>query len=266
MSGDERGTRAHRPGAPRLRRRPWRACGCGGFSYVFVLAMVAALSLGLSAVGAVWQTEVRRERERELLFVGQQYREALNRYAKESPAGTPRHPEKLEDLLLDRRSAAIRRHLRRPFVDPMTGKADWGLIRQNGRIVGVFSKASGTPLMAKGFPTELTGFDKAASYSEWRFVADNVRLAPAASAAKVATGPGPAGGPAQGPAPPGGPPPQQEEEPSIPTPPPPCIGEFDAAVSQCWSNSGSTGQNAACEAKAQRVYDACQQRRLFGPR
>ena len=47
-----------------------------GFTYLTVLFMVAILAGGLALIGEVWHTSAMREKEAELLFVGQQYRKA----------------------------------------------------------------------------------------------------------------------------------------------------------------------------------------------
>lgn len=235
-------------------------------TYVLALCLVATLAWGLSVVGVWWRQQVVREYERDLIFAGQQFREALNRYARESPTGTPRHPEKLEDLLADRRSGGVRRHLRRVFPDPFTGSTRWGLVRQGGRIVGVYSEATGRPLMKAGFPKELAGFAMASSYADWQFVADGVQIAPRPDLPVGAGGAPAAAAGSGGPAPPRGGAPVEPEIPSIPNRPTPCLAEYDAAVARCWSDAASAEQNAACEASAQRVANACTQQRLYGPR
>ena len=61
------------PDRPIPARRPRHA----GFTYVGLLIAVAVLGVGLAAVGQVWSTAAAREKERELLFVGNQYRAAI---------------------------------------------------------------------------------------------------------------------------------------------------------------------------------------------
>jgi type II secretory pathway pseudopilin PulG len=45
-----------------------------GFTYVAVLILLAVLSAGLASVGTMWHTQAQREREEELLFIGEQFR------------------------------------------------------------------------------------------------------------------------------------------------------------------------------------------------
>jgi type II secretory pathway pseudopilin PulG len=148
--------------------RPRAARRQAGVTYLMLLALVFLMGLGLAGVAAYWQTTAQREKEKELLFIGQQFRSALVSYA----ASAKQYPEALEQLLNDERSPTVRRHLRRIYADPLTGKADWGLIRRGGRIIGVYSLAPGSPLIRDGFPKELTDFARAEGYGDWRFQAE----------------------------------------------------------------------------------------------
>ena len=71
-----------------------------GFTYLTVLFMVALMGAGLALAGEVWHTSVLREKEAELLYVGHQYRKAIERYVL---AGPRQYPRTLEDLLKDQR-------------------------------------------------------------------------------------------------------------------------------------------------------------------
>ena len=44
-----------------------------GFTYVWVLALVAVLGIGLAAIGPMWHDDVKREREKDALRIGQLY-------------------------------------------------------------------------------------------------------------------------------------------------------------------------------------------------
>lgn len=140
------------------------------------------MGLALARVGEVWRTNAQRERERELLFVGEQFRDALRAYAAFGQ-GPQRYPQNLEQLLLDDRLPSVSRHLRRIYFDPMTGKAQWGLVRRDGRIVGVHSLSSAVPLQRAGFPAEIAEFASAETYADWRFLAEATPKAPGTPAA-----------------------------------------------------------------------------------
>jgi type II secretory pathway pseudopilin PulG len=162
-----------------------------GFTYVGVLVLVAMLGFVLAGAGQAWRHQAQRERETELLFAGTQIRAAIASYLANSP-GAPEHPPTLEALLEDRRLPVGRRHLRRIYADPMTGRADWELVLAAGRIIGVHSRAEGVPFRRAGFDTELAEFAAAATYRDWRFVVTG-----AAASAALASAPGAAGTVAQ---------------------------------------------------------------------
>lgn len=142
-----------------------------GYTYLMLLFGVAAMGLFAAGAAEGWATLAQRERERELLFAGNQYREALRRYYAAIPDAAQRHPAKLEDLLEDTRFAGMRRHLRQLYPDPMTGQADWVLLRQGEHIVGVHSRATGKPMKQSGFEKRDEEFAGAGSYIDWKFVA-----------------------------------------------------------------------------------------------
>ena len=103
----------------------------------------------LATLGVQWQQAAQREREAELLFRGQQLREALQRFHDQTPAGQQALPLTLQDLLSDPRQAEPRHHLRRLYADPFTGAADWALLRTaDGGITGVHSRSS-RPLLRR---------------------------------------------------------------------------------------------------------------------
>ena len=126
-----------------------------GFTYLWVLLAVALLGLGLAVGVQVFATAQQREQERELLAIGRQFRAAIARYREtRTAAGKQEYPATLDDLLLDRRFPDLRRYLRKEFVDPMTGRAEWGLVRVAGRIVGVHSVSERMPIKQHRFEPE----------------------------------------------------------------------------------------------------------------
>lgn len=159
-----------------------------GFTYVGVLIGVVILGLVLASVGMTWRHHAQREKEAELLFVGRQYRAAIESFLRASP-GAAELPRSLEDLIEDRRFPQIRRHLRKLFPDPMTGGTDWELIKSGGRIVGVASRSGGMPFRLAGFSTAEDSFAEAQSYRDWRFVASSTSKGPGAAGATVAAAP-----------------------------------------------------------------------------
>ena len=141
----------------------------GGFTYIGLLIAVALMSIGLAAVGHVWSTTMKRERERELLFAGAQFRLAIGRYYEGSP-GAKQYPRRLEELIEDQRFPVVKRHLRKIYLDPMTGKPNWGLIVQGDQILGVHSQSTDQPLKNANFDASDNSFAGSNSYSDWQFV------------------------------------------------------------------------------------------------
>lgn len=165
-----------------------RSVRTGGFTYVGLLLAVAIMAAGLAAIGEVASTVAKRDREAELLFVGDQFARAIADYAAASP-GAQQYPPSLEDLLADKRYPTVRRHLRRIYADPMTGRPDWTLVRgPQGGIVGLHSKSMDRPLKIAGFPKGYEAFNGATSYAAWEFV-------PAATDARLSLKPGAPGTP-----------------------------------------------------------------------
>lgn len=111
----------------RIGERPGRRAPARGFSYLGLLFFLALTAAALAALGQRWSTAAQRERERELLFRGQAIVRAIESYAAATP-GRPAYPQRLEDLLEDRRGPQPRHHLRQRYADPFTGEADWLLI------------------------------------------------------------------------------------------------------------------------------------------
>jgi type II secretory pathway pseudopilin PulG len=154
-----------------------------GFTYVAMLVSVAIIGIGLAGTAEVWSLAQQREKEAELLFVGNQYREAIGRYYDATPGGGKRYPQKLEYLLEDNRYPMPRRHLRKLYADPLTGKTEWGLMEApDGGIIGVYSLSTGTPLKQAEFGNKDRTFHQGTSYSEWRFFHEPELEAPTVSA------------------------------------------------------------------------------------
>jgi type II secretory pathway pseudopilin PulG len=150
-----------------------------GAALLMVIFLVALIGILLTVAGRVWRTERQREKEAELIAVGNEIARAIARYQAASPQATREYPERLNELLVDRRQPVLVRHLRRLYRDPMTGKVDWGLVKDaSGRITGVYSVATGEPLKQSGFSGSRQRFNNARKYSDWTFIAE-VSNAPA---------------------------------------------------------------------------------------
>ena len=142
--------------------------GGKGFTYLTVLFIVAFMGVGLAVIGEVWHTAALREKEAELLFVGNQYRRAIERYYLSGPR---QYPRTLSDLLKDPRKPATERYLRQIYPDPITGKDEWGIVKApDGGIMGIHSPSEDKPLKSASFRTRDKEFESGTKYSDWKFV------------------------------------------------------------------------------------------------
>jgi len=141
----------------------------GGFTYLGLLALVAIMGVSLAAIGEVWHTAQRREKEQELLFVGSQFRRAISLYYERTP-GNGRYPANLEDLLKDPRYPSTQRYLRKIYRDPINGGTEWGVIRKpDGGIYGVHSLSEEEPIKVGNFSLADKDFEGKTKYADWIF-------------------------------------------------------------------------------------------------
>jgi type II secretory pathway pseudopilin PulG len=142
-----------------------------GFTYIGILLAVLLLGITLAALGSAWSLETRRAKETQLLHAGQAYRQAIASYYRSGPAGVHQYPLSIDDLLEDPRGPGLKRHLRQAYVDPMTGSADWRLIKTaDGFILGVASQSMLEPLKRANFGVWEANFENADCLCDWEFV------------------------------------------------------------------------------------------------
>lgn len=141
-----------------------------GVALLALLIVVAAMGAALAATGTIWHQVQLRAKERELLYVGLQYRHAIQQYYEKSPS-VKAYPPTLAALLRDERVPAVRRYLRQPYLDPLTNSDHWGtVLAPGGGILGVYSLAPGRPLKQANFPGELGWPGGMPSYADWQFL------------------------------------------------------------------------------------------------
>jgi type II secretory pathway pseudopilin PulG len=118
--------------------------GAGGYVLIMLLFIVTAMGIGLLVAVPIWQTQIQREREEELIFRGKQYVEAVRVFQVKKP-GT--FPKTLEELVEEK-------CLRRPFRDPMNPDGDWNIILlpEGGPGGPTRRGPERTPLQKKGAP------------------------------------------------------------------------------------------------------------------
>ena len=156
-----------------MSRRPLRSAQ--GYTYIVVLVFLAVLSMAAALTLEIADTNAKRAAEAELLDVGKEFERGFASYYRQSPSGSRRFPDRLEDLTRDPRYPGLRRHLRRVYVDPLTGAA-WGTVpAPGGGIMAVYSTAAGEPyredIGVRAMPPAASSPDAKAlrSYAAWRF-------------------------------------------------------------------------------------------------
>lgn len=154
-----------------------------GFTYLAILFIVAIMGIALAAAGSVWHVAQQREKERELLYIGNQYRQAITLYYERSPGGAKQFPKKLEYLLQDNRMVTTQRYLRKIYRDPITNSKTWGIVEgPSNSIMGVYSLSESLPLKQGNFDESDQDFTGKSHYSEWKFVSATKAVQPGQAA------------------------------------------------------------------------------------
>jgi len=142
-----------------------------GFTYVALLAVLALVGIALANVGTRWADRVQREREQELLRVGQLYAQALLAYHRGSPGSDKTWPKDLQDLLQDPRMLGTVRYLRAPYTDPMVPGQPFALVRAaDNTIRGVHSTSAATPFKQAQLDLGVVVLAPAQHYADWQFI------------------------------------------------------------------------------------------------
>jgi type II secretory pathway pseudopilin PulG len=111
-----------------------------GYILLVILFMLVVLTISLLAASQSAVTEIRRDREEEMVHRGQQYVRAIRRYYRKFG----RYPAKIEDL----ESANNMRFLRRRYKDPMNPQGEWKVLH--------YGEAKNAPLGLFGKPIGVT--------------------------------------------------------------------------------------------------------------
>lgn len=160
----------------------------GGFTYLSLIILLAIIGLVTASALKLGSVIQRSRAEQELLDIGAAFSDALKSYADATPAGLPPQPPSLKELLKDPRFPGTRRHLRKLFVDPMTGKAEWGIVYLGDKVgvLAVYSLSSAKPVKIGNFPARYSGFESKNHISDWKFA-----MALAGPEPSLMTGPAP---------------------------------------------------------------------------
>src|SRR3984957_14036872 len=155
----------------RLRRRSATATGQAGLTLVELIVTVAILAILASGAVPLAHFRAQRDKERELRYDLWQMRDAIDHYKDAADKGgfqvkldSQGYPPDLEELVkgVDIQSKKVK-FLRKIPIDPMTGKAEWGLRSMQDDpgsdsyggqgVFDVYSKSTGTALDGTKYAT-----------------------------------------------------------------------------------------------------------------
>lgn len=115
-----------------------------GYVLIILLFLITSMAIGLMVAVPVWQTQIQREKEEELIFRGNQYVEAVRIFQIKKP-GT--FPGTLDDLVKEK-------CIRRLYADPMSSEGAWNII--------LLPAGTGTPTRGQPTPSSRPGVRTAA--------------------------------------------------------------------------------------------------------
>lgn len=130
------------------------------------LFMVVIMGIMMGVAGQSIRVVMKREKEKELIFRGLQYRDAIERWAKKGAMPLL----DVKDLLKNPHSPNGERLIRQLYKDPMTGE-EWKILKdpQLG-IYGVVSTSDEESIKQGNFPEVIKSFEGKKKYSEWEFI------------------------------------------------------------------------------------------------
>ena len=155
---------------PLMHNGKWQSQSQTGFTYIGMLIFVVIMGITQAALGTMYSQVSQRDKEQRLLLIGERFRTAIGYYYEQSPGPKKTFPQTLEQLLRDERFTQTKRYLRQIYPDPISGERNWGLIKVDGTIRGVYSLAPGEPKKTANFSNQQQDFLNSSSYDQWRFI------------------------------------------------------------------------------------------------
>jgi type II secretory pathway pseudopilin PulG len=141
-----------------------------GYILVGLLIIIMVAGYALAATGTKFSEARKREREQELLKVGDTIRKAIGNYYNQTPGVVKQYPPNLEALIRDERFPEPKRYLRKLYLDPVTQREGWGILEApSGGVMGVYSLSAAKPYKSKNFRLIYQHFENKKYYGEWYF-------------------------------------------------------------------------------------------------
>lgn len=124
VARSRRGGASH--GREAVRPAAYNAAAESGFTLAGVIVIMTIMMIAVAyTVPRMWSTVMKRERERQTIFVMQQYAKAIAEFRDKNKT-YPTTPQQLKDA----RQPRMIRGLKGEFTDPLTGEVDWLVIPQ----------------------------------------------------------------------------------------------------------------------------------------
>src|SRR5271168_5297565 len=152
-------------------KRPMRRKGERGLTLVELIVTVAILAILAGGAAPIARYKIKRDKERELRYYLWTMRDAIDKYKDAADKGafqtkvdSQNYPPDLETLVegVDVQGKKVK-FLRRIPIDPMTGKAEWGMRSMKDdpdsdsysgdSVFDVYSKSTGTGLDGTKYST-----------------------------------------------------------------------------------------------------------------
>lgn len=158
-------------GDARLLKRAFTRVSMRGFTYLWLMFVLAIGAAMLATAASRISNVTARERERELIYRGTQIAAAIAAYHGAAPVAAGQVVA-FEDLVDDRRFNPVRHHLRRAYPDPFTGRRDWIESRDAlGRWQGVSSRSK-APALLTSAPSMTVAAGQSARVADHRFIVE----------------------------------------------------------------------------------------------
>jgi type II secretory pathway pseudopilin PulG len=145
-----------------------------GYVLIMLLFVITAMAIGLMVAVPVWQTQIQREKEAELIFRGNQYVEAVRVFQLKKP-GT--FPKSLEELVKEK-------CIRRLYKDPMSPDGTWNIVLLAGG-AAPGGKQRGTPVPGRTLAQASSPAKPLAQGPGQAFTAQSVLVAPQSALSSI---------------------------------------------------------------------------------
>jgi len=156
-----------------LKNRLPRLYGRRGVTYIMLAVTIVIIGVTTNVLAQSWKMASQMEKEEELLWRGNQIRQAIQGYyeyrmSTRGGVAGDYYPALLQDLVSDPGRVGYR-WLRKEYNDPVT-EGDWVFIHSgSGGIMGVRSSSEKEPLKKDNFDLVNKSFVGKTRYAEWVF-------------------------------------------------------------------------------------------------